>query len=444
MTTNSKTKCLRFDHSVYRLVIRNIEGYGTFPVPAKKTLRPPDVCPPLDRLKQKVLQYLLQEQNKRAIKPINWAVAWEVHPASGLPHLDILLVFQRNIKPSSIGFDYLITDLKIQQRDVHDDVGVGHVWVTPYSPKKLNKAILQYGFKEDPTVITNLTLQQKQQLLRVNLLKADSYRHLELQMLKDPLHFNIQQYCRKHDLAQYISSWSSVKNKLKDMQQAAANLQLKSKPGFKLITRQLIQSRLSPQQLLTYDSWSGYQTIVNYLNQTVTHGGLRKMKTRNLLITGSASIGKTSLFHNPNHDPRQNPVQDYLALYPMGMSTWFPHYRTGVYKLIFWNEAKLTSYAYDTILKLLEGSYLDLPIKGGVAPKRDNPLILMTSNMTLEQMIKVKFGYSLDLMQMARKNLAVRVQNVIVPEGYNLFLLQKLLVPARVQCSNLGTSLLVA
>ena len=96
--------------------------------------------------------------------------------------------------------------------------------------------------------------------------------------------------------------------------------------------------------------------------------------------------------------------------------------------MILWNQAKLTSYPYDTILKLLQGSHMDLPNKGSVSRKVDNPLIVMTSNLTLQQMIKQKFGYNQNYMAMAQANLSVRVQNVIVPNGYDLFLLQKLLL----------------
>ena len=56
-------------------------------------------------------------------------------------------------------------------------------------------------------------------------------------MLKDPLRFNVEQYVRKHDLYKDVSPWSSVKNKLKDMQNAAANLLLKRKSGFKFISK---------------------------------------------------------------------------------------------------------------------------------------------------------------------------------------------------------------
>jgi hypothetical protein len=293
--------------------------------------------------------------------------------------------------------------------------------------RHLNTAIIDYRSKQDKQNLSNFP-PDTSSILKLQIFKQDPYRYLELQMLKDPMKFNVQEYVRSQDLAQYMSSWSSIKNKLKDMQVAAANLFLKAKKGFKFIDRALIEANLNPNQLKVYDSWSGYQKIVNYMNQIVTLGGVRQMKSRNLLITGPANIGKTSLFHNPNHGPDKVCAQDFIAVYPMGMSTWFPQYRSWVYKLIFWNQAKLTSYSYDLLLKFLEGSYVDLPTKGGVAPKRDNPLVIMTSNMTIGQMIHQKFRHDQDLRAMAQQNLAVRVQNVIVPRGYNLFLLQKLLM----------------
>ena len=423
-------KLIRWCHSIYRLVIRNIQGYSTFQVQPKGTKRAPDVAPDLDILKARVLDLLLLKQSKRKTKLINWSIAWETHISSGLPHLDLLIVYQKNITPVHTSFDYLIKDLNIQQRDVGDQIGTGHVWVTPYSPKKLNKAILDYGQKEDPVPITNLTLQRKQQLIQVNLLKADPYRYLELQMRKDPLRFNLQQYCQKHDLYQYISSWSSIKNKLKDSQTAAANLELKSKPGFKFISKQLIESQLNKDELAVFYSWKGYQKIVDYLNQMILQKGRRDPKTLNLLITGAPNTGKSALIWHPNPHDHFNPISKYCSVYPIGMSQWFPKYSSDVYHCIYWNQAKLTSYSYDTVLKLLDGSPLDLNTKGSVSRKVDNPLIIMTSNLTLDQMITQKFGYNKDYVKMARANLAVRVQNVVVPKGHNLFLLQKLLVQA--------------
>lgn len=361
----------------------------------------------LHQLKLQVLQRVLTKEKKYALQ--HYCIAIQRH-LNGVPHLDILLTYPKSIVHNFNHFNYILK----------------HGNISTY--RYLNKAILDYGKKEDPSPLSNFP-EDSSQIINLQQLKKDPYSYLYDQMKKDPLNFNVQEYVQKHELSKYISGWSSIKVKLKDMQMAAANLNLKSKPGFKFISRELIESKLTLEELKVYDSWNGFQTIVDFLNQIVVKGGLRKIKTLNLLITGPPSIGKTTLFINPNHDSSQNPVQDYVAVYPMGMSTWFPKYQSGVYKLIFWNEAKLTSYSYDTVLKLLEGSYLDLPTKGGVAPKRDNPLIIMTSNLTLDQMIQQKFHYSKDYISMAKSNLAVRVKNVIVPEGYNLFLLQKLLSP---------------
>ena len=347
-----------------------------------------------------------------------YRIALERH-VNGVPHLDILLVYDKSLHRQLVDFDYLYK----------------HGHVTTY--RKLNAAILDYGKKQDcqslhnfPLVKDPVSLQIKQHydsLIQVQQLKKDPYRYLELQMLKDPLHFNLQSYCRKHDLFKDVTGWSSIKVKLRDSQNAAANIRLKQRTGFKYIDRALIEAQLSSDQLKIYDGWFGYQVIVDYLNQIPSKGYKRPLKTMNLLITGLPSIGKTTLFESDLNNT-YNCVQNYVPVYPMGTKTWWPNYKSEVYRLIFWNETKLTSYSYDTILKVLEGSKVDLPYKGGSVLKYDNPLVVMTSNMTLEQMIQQKFPYSKSLQDMARMNLAVRIQNVIVPPGNDLFLLQKLLV----------------
>ena len=355
-----------------------------------------------------------------------YSIAVQKH-LNGTPHLDILLIYDASIQRQLVDYDYLYK---------HGDI-------TTY--RHLNQAILDYHKKQDKSPLSNVPEETKavsilesdgsistlrvNSLIQIQQLKKDSYRYLYYKMKQDSLRFNVEQYVQKNQLSQHIKGWSSIKTKLKDMQTAAANLKLKQKPGFKYIDRALIQSQLSPEELKVFDSWNGYQTIVNYLNMMISEKGTRQMKTLNLLISGAPSVGKTSLFSNPNHKPDKTCVQDYCAVYPMGMQHWFPKYYSGVYHMILWNQAKLTSYSYDTILKLLEGSYLDLPSKGGSSRKVDNPLVVMTSNLTLDQMIKQKFGYNKDYVKMARANLAVRVQQVSVPNGYNLFLLQKLLTP---------------
>ena len=389
-------RALQIRSKNYRLVIPDLKQYQDS-TPAQ-----------LLQLKGDALQFLLQSQKNRALR--YYCIALQLHPTTRVPHLDILLVYDQSVQTSLNRFDKFLK----------------HGNLTNY--RDLNKAILEYGRKEDINPLSNLP-PDTTQIVELQPLKRDPYRYLELQMLKDPLNFKVQQYVRQHDLAQYITAWSSIKNKLKDMQIAAANLLLRSKPGFQLITQELIQSRLSDHQLkLYFGPWDGYRRIVHHLNSMIQFKGFRQQKELNLLITGSPNCGKSALVWQRDPLPGRASILQFCSVYPIGMSQWFPKYQSDVYHMIYWNEAKLTSYSYDTILKLLDGSPLDLPSKGSVSRKIDNPLILMTSNMTLQQMLYQKFSANKIYLQMARQNLSVRIQNVIVPPDHNLFLLQKLLV----------------
>lgn len=382
----------------------------------------------LQKLKQLILQRLhrrpqlktsnIKSEFQRGLQ--YYHIALERH-ANDVPNLDVLLIYDKSIRRQLTDYDYLLK----------------HGNISTY--RRLSQAIIDYGKKYDKQALSNLPDdkvtaegQSISQLIELQQFKKDPYRYLELQMLKDPMHFHLQQYVQKNQLARYINGWSALKTKLKDMQAAAANSQLKNKPGFKFIDRALIQSILSPSELTTYDSWSGYQTIVNKFNQMILQRGNRQSKARNLLLTGLPDTGKSALIWQRNPSPGRNAVSNFCSVYPMGMSKWFPPYHSDVYHCIYWNEAKLTSYSYDTILKLLDGSPIDLQTKGSASRKIDNPLVIMTSNLTLDQMIKQKFSRNSDYMAMARKNLAVRIQNVVIPEGYDLFLLQKLLISEKI------------
>ena len=369
-----------------------------------------------NNLKGDVLQFLRLNQRSRNLQ--YYSIAVEFHPTSKIPHLDILLIYEKSVQTSYNRFDPLPKHKGKNPLLKHGDL-------TFY--KTLNEAILNYNFKEDKSPLSNLPGEVKQ-IINLQALKDNPYRFLQLIMLQDPLHFNLTQYARLNDLFHHISPWTSIKNKLRDSQIAAANLQLTNKPGFKFITRQIIETQLTLQQLKIFDSWSGYQTIVNYLNQISTYRFRRPSKTMNLLITGPKSIGKSALIWQQYPRPQQNPLSFYFSVYPMGMKDWFPQYTSEVYDLIYWNQAKLTSYTYDTILQILDGTPVMLPSKGSSHKKIDNPLIIMTSNMTLQQMIFQKFHSNKKYLAMSKQNLSVRIENVIVPEHYNLFLLQKLLV----------------
>lgn len=361
--------------------------------------------------KDSLANYLLEENpNDRRVKPEKYLICEEMYD-SGEPHFHVILLYPRRKSIESQAFyDYL---------GIHPNI----------QTMRNMKAALDYVYKQDSDPVTNMDIHQQKRVARAQH-SSSLYEFLYEQMVKDPFNFDVYNYCIKHNIHRqiYKANYTKAVNLLKHIQIATCNNILVNKSGLKPITRTLIQAQLSPSELKTYDSWDGYQIIVNHLNTMIVQRGNRQQKTINLLITGESNTGKSALVWQRNPLPNRAAISNFCSVYPMGMSQWFPKYESDVYHCIYWNEAKLTSYSYDTILKLLDGSPLDLANKGSVSRKVDNPLIIMTSNMTLDQMIKQKFGYNKSYVSMARKNLAVRVQNVIIPENYDLFLLQKLLI----------------
>lgn len=404
-------KLMRFQSSIYRLNISYLSGYGTFPALGKAQQRAVNVSSGLDSLKVRVLDQILRNQSHRHLR--YHSIAWQTHQSTGQPHLDILLVYDKNILKSRSSFNYLLP--LCPQRQSQTTPGV---FVTGYSRTRLNKAILQYGTKEDPAPLSNLP-QDLSSYLDLKRLQSDPYAYLYDRMKQDPLRFNLQQYVQSHNLSKSIRGWSGIKTKLKDMQVAAANLLLKQRPGFSYIDRALIQQRLSTAQLRTFDSWSGYQRIVDRLNQIVSYRWGRPFKSKQLLLVGPPDIGKTSLVRR---------IEQFFSVYHLDVSNWFPNYRDGVYPVLFWDQFKLKGgMAHTDLLKFLQGSPMDLQYKGGSSLRRDNQLIVMTSNMTLHQHIRYKFTDKIQR-SLAVQNLGSRIDQIRIPSNLNLFLLQKLLI----------------
>ena len=335
-------------------------------------------------------------------------IALERH-ANEVPHFDILLIYNRSIQRQLVDYDYLLK----------------HGNITIY--RKLNQAILDYGKKEDKQALSNLPEDQispdgssVSSIIRLQNLKSDPYSYLYNQMCKDPLHFNVQEYVKKHQISQYIKNWSATKTKLKDMQVAAANLKIKDKPGFRVIDKTLLKQTLTDKQHRWYTkNRKIYGKIVEKLNEIVANkGGNRPFKSKQLLLVGPPDTGKTSLIRQ---------IQKHTAVYHMDVSNWFPAYQDGIYPVISWNEFKLRGgMPHTDLLKFLEGYPMDLQYKGGSSLRRDNQLIIMTSNMTLDQHIDLKFK---DQKQrsLARQNLRARIEQVIIPKNVDLFVLLRLI-----------------
>jgi len=378
----------RLTGKVWRLVIPALQEYGANPPRDNLDLR---------NLKKRTLDLLHANENSRGLS--KWCIAWQTHPGSGYAHLDILLVYVKSIKNPATRYDYLVK---------HGDL-------TKY--RALNRAILEYNLKEDQESLTNLDVGR---VILESRAKTDLYNLMEAAMLKAPFKFNCHEWLDANDLYRVAVKTSMYKTirALCDRQQVVCNRLLVSRPGIGPITRALIEQRLSPVQLATYDGWPGYQSIVDGINQIPRWGAHRPHKSMNLLIVGRPNTGKTTL---------ALAIREHCPVYFKGVSTWFPRYRSGVYTMTLWNEFTLRGLPFSDILNFLEGNVMDLQYKGGSTRRTDNQLVYMTSNWTLERHICRRFRQEQD-QDDARANLLARITEVIIPDDLDLFLLLRLIV----------------
>ena len=355
-----------------------------------------------ERLTKEGLANYLVRENPTDVKlfPSRYLVCEEMYD-SGLPHFHAILVYdKRKQVENQDHFDYL---------GVHPNI----------QTMRNMRAALDYVYKEDPSPCTNMDVAQEKRVARAKD-SSSLYEFLEEQMVKDPFNFDAIRYCVQHDLTKqiYKANYTKAVNLVTKAQAAHCNRLLFQRPGFKPIDRALIEQNLTHQELRTFDSWPGYQRIIDYLNEVNVHGYDRPFKSKQLLMVGRPNTGKTTLVRE---------IERYSAVYHLDVSNWFPNYRDGVYKVLFWDEFRLKGgMTHTDLLKFLQGSPMDLEYKGGSALRMNNQLIIMTSNMTLEEHIDLKFK-DIQQKKLATQNLQVRLEEIRVPPSLDLFLLLRLI-----------------
>lgn len=353
-----------------------------------------------EQYKTDLLDKLLTSKTaKKGIK--YYSIAIESH-ADGKPHLDMLLILEKR------------TDMFLDQLDFLCNK---HGNLTKY--RDLNTAILDYGNKQDSSLnnISNIKT-----ILNEWKLKKDPYAFLSQEMKRDPFNFDLKRFCTQNNYFQKIPGYTNIKLKLRDEQEGYCSLILESKPLFKKITPELITQILTSSEQEEYHSWSGYKTIIKYINDIIQYGYKRPTHTKQLYIVGKSRIGKTSLLQK---------LEKYCSVYPVGTVNWFPTFNNNTYKLMFWDECRLNMMYREQMLMLFDGRPFDLPYKGGSTLKKDNQLWIMCSNKTLHEQFK-KMHYNIDKTNLEYEDeqlnaLCNRIQELIIPVNKDLFLIQKLI-----------------
>jgi hypothetical protein len=373
--------------------------------------------------KNTLSDYLLKTNpNDIKLRPEKYLICEQMYD-SGQPHFHVILIYPKR--------------KVIQSQDYYDFLGIH-----PNIQTMRNmKAALQYVYKQDPHPLTNMDIVAQKRVARAKD-TSSLYQLLQQQMLKDPVRFDVDDYCATHGIFKqvYKANYSKAITLIRRAQPAYARKLLANKPGIRLITPELIAQRLNPQELTQYNSDPAYAKIVAHINQihTFPNRGPQSMapsKTPHLLLVGDASIGKSALVdHRADATYPYPGLMHYYPCYHLSIGQkFFPPYRSFDYRLVRWNQFTIDSdmfpkKGYNRLLDYLEGAPSALPQKGRPPVQRqDNPKHILTSNRTLQQHICKTFN-SPQSRALSRMNLGTRVDCVVIPSGKSIHFLRKLFV----------------
>ena len=321
---------------------------------------------------------------------LRYAAVLETHTkdADKGTHLHLYVGFPKQCRVKLDRFDYLGKHGKLER--VRD-----YASVLKYMTKE-NRPRANFDYIED-------------------IMRKDFPRAVEI-LLSQGLH--IRQIYRTYSSIVASKNWSGYLRYLSYQEESKKIILQLEKSGLRMITPELIRARLSDQEHTLYYSSPIYQRIVDKINDIVIYGCHRPFKAHALLLVGQPNKGKTSL---------GLALQRRVATFTFPDDGWWAGYQSDVFKMIFWDQLDLRAFAYPKLLKFLQGLRMNLPIKGSHTTRCDNPLIFMTSNLTLEQHICKRFSSQQNRAH-SRANLRVRIEEVNVG-SQPIFFLQKLLVP---------------
>lgn len=184
------------------------------------------------------------------------------------------------------------------------------------------------------------------------------------------------------------------------------------------ITPELIQKRLTPEELFIFNHFPIYQELIDVINRILVKGNNHDHKSCTISLVGKPSIGKTTLV---NH------LSKYFLTYFFPLDNWHKSYTNGLYDMWCWHEWDFRIISVSDFLLLTEGEICDLRVKFAKAKKEDRPLLWLLSNQTFAEQTKEKLGRKPELRDKCLAALNERIQEFDFG-NLSLHFLTKLLV----------------
>lgn len=200
-----------------------------------------------------------------------------------------------------------------------------------------------------------------------------------------------------------------------------AEIAERSKPSQRLrkITREIIESRLTHEELRIFDHNPFFSIFVDYVNKILQYGNQQLHKQCCLSIIGAPSIGKSTVV---------NALKKCFNTYIFPLDGWHAQYQNGIYEIVLWNEWDIKLLSRSDLLLFTEGELVDLRVKYTKAVKQDRPMIILTSNMSFKDQIAKRYQYDNHLHDIMQEALSVRIVELDF-ERQPIWFLTKLLVP---------------
>lgn len=168
------------------------------------------------------------------------------------------------------------------------------------------------------------------------------------------------------------------------------------------ITREIIEKRLTPDELGLFNSFPIYQELIDVVNRLLVKGNAHDHKQCTIALVGKPSIGKSTF---------ANQLAKHFSTYFFPLDNWHQgEYINGIYELWIWHEWDFRIISKSDFLLLTEGEKCDLRVKFAKTVKTDRPLLILTSNQKFEDQCKAKFVRKLDLQSSCIEALKVRIQ----------------------------------